>query len=137
VLDKLQQGDYVFIQFGHNDAKKEILPACRTSYRLQKNLLRFVTDAREIRGNTDTLHAGKPRQYDDHAASSIPHGDYRSLYGSLLQSRKSRSFDVHQSYLCNGSGRLGPDDSKRAFVWIKADLYRQIRAGRQDKHTLQ
>ena len=48
VHDQLQPGDYVFIQFGHNDAKKEDtarFAAPRPDYK--NNLVKFVREARE------------------------------------------------------------------------------------------
>jgi lysophospholipase L1-like esterase len=48
VYDQLQPGDYVFIQFGHNDAKKEDSSRFASPWTDYKNnLIRFVHDARE------------------------------------------------------------------------------------------
>jgi lysophospholipase L1-like esterase len=132
VLDKLQQGDYVFIQFGHNDAKKEDTSRFaepHTDYK--KNLLRFVTDARE-KGATPILFTPvSRRQFDDHGNLVDTHGDYPIVVRELAAEQKVSLIDVHQSTM-QWLRRLGPDDSKRAFVWIKPDLYTANRAGRQD-----
>lgn len=48
VYDQLQKGDYVFIQFGHNDQKEndpERYTNAHTSYR--NNLMKFVNESRE------------------------------------------------------------------------------------------
>jgi len=76
--------------------RKKILPALQNLIPTTKKSLRFVTDARE-KGQHDTLHAVSRRQYDDHGSLVDTHGPtIRSLYGSLLQSRKVSLIDVHQ-----------------------------------------
>ncbi len=55
--DQLQQGDYVFIQFGHNDAKKEDTlryAAPRPDYK--ENLKRIIQETREKIGNSDSIN---------------------------------------------------------------------------------
>ncbi|HXD77771.1 MAG TPA: pectinesterase family protein [Puia sp.] len=46
VLDSMQPGDYVLIQFGHNDEGKEKTGRYTTPGEFKANLLRYVTDAR-------------------------------------------------------------------------------------------
>ena len=51
VLKEMKSGDYVFIQFGHNDSKDQDTSryaAANTDYR--KNLLRFVNETRSKGG---------------------------------------------------------------------------------------
>ena len=48
IMLKLKKGDYVFIQFGHNDEKKEnpkVYAEAHTTYK--QNLARFVSDCRQ------------------------------------------------------------------------------------------
>src|SRR5580704_3189439 len=46
VLDSLQAGDYVFIQFGHNDEGKEKAGRYTTPDEFRVNLVRYVSEAR-------------------------------------------------------------------------------------------
>jgi lysophospholipase L1-like esterase len=76
VLDSLKTGDYVFIQFGHNDAK--ISDSTRyaepfTAYR--KNLERFITETRE-KGATPILFTSIVRRKFENGFLADTHGDY-------------------------------------------------------------
>src|SRR6188508_2803366 len=44
IVDQLQKGDYVFIQFGHNDESKEKGERYTPPEDYRKNLIRFITD---------------------------------------------------------------------------------------------
>jgi len=46
ITDEMQEGDYVFIQFGHNDEVKEKVDRYTTPDEYKTNLLRFVMDTR-------------------------------------------------------------------------------------------
>jgi lysophospholipase L1-like esterase len=132
VLDKLQQGDYVFIQFGHNDAKKEDTSRyaeAHTDYK--RNLLRFVNNTRSKGATPILLTPMSRRKFDDHGILVDTHGDYPIVVRELAAEQKVPLIDVHQSSM-QLLKTLGPDDSKKAFVWIKPDLYTVNRAGRQD-----
>ncbi|RZK46619.1 MAG: GntR family transcriptional regulator, partial [Pedobacter sp.] len=50
VLDSLQEGDYVFIQFGHNDEVKEKIGRYTTPEEFATNLKRFVDETRSKKG---------------------------------------------------------------------------------------
>src|SRR6185295_9078933 len=47
IVDKLKKGDYVFIQFGHNDESKEKLDRYTPPDDYRRNLLKFVNEVRE------------------------------------------------------------------------------------------
>jgi pectinesterase len=62
VLETLKKGDYVFIQFGHNDEKENkpgVYTNPHTAYR--QNLIRFVTEAR-AKGATPVLFSSIVRR---------------------------------------------------------------------------
>ena len=46
IIDNLQEGDYVFIQFGHNDEAKEKVERYTTPDEYKANLTRFVNETR-------------------------------------------------------------------------------------------
>src|SRR5215213_5113631 len=51
IMDNLQEGDYVFIQFGHNDEVKEKTDRYTTPDEYKANLTRFVNETRSKKGN--------------------------------------------------------------------------------------
>ena len=132
VLDKLSQGDYVFIQFGHNDAKKEDTSRyaeAHTDYK--RNLSQFVNDARAKGATPILLTPVSRRQFDDHGGLVDTHGDYPMVVRELAAEQRVPLIDVHQTSM-QLIRSLGPEDSKKEFVWIKPELYTANRAGRQD-----
>lgn len=77
VLEKLQPGDYVFIQFGHNDQKHKSPDRFTnpfTGYR--SNLERFVNEAREKGANPVLFSSIVRRNFNEHGTLVDTHGEY-------------------------------------------------------------
>jgi lysophospholipase L1-like esterase len=77
VYKSLKKGDYVFIQFGHNDEK--IADSTRytnphTAYRY--NLIRFVTEAREKGAIPILFSSIARRNFNEHGVLVGTHGEY-------------------------------------------------------------
>lgn len=77
VLNKLQEGDYLFIQFGHNDQK--IMAPTRytnpfTQYRA--NLERFVKEAREKGAKPVLFSSIVRRNFNENGVLVDTHGEY-------------------------------------------------------------
>lgn len=77
VLDSLQKGDYVFIQFGHNDQKIKAPTRYtnpHTAYR--HNLIKFVTETRDKGANPILLTSIVRRNFNEHGVLVDTHGEY-------------------------------------------------------------
>ncbi|PKD16444.1 rhamnogalacturonan acetylesterase [Salegentibacter salinarum] len=77
VLEKLRAGDYVFIQFGHNDQKYKAPSRFTnpfTGYR--SNLERFVNEAREKGANPVLFSSIVRRNFNEHGTLVDTHGEY-------------------------------------------------------------
>lgn len=77
VFDQLRKGDYVFIQFGHNDAKVEDstrFAAPRPTYR--DNLVRFVRESRSRGAQPILLTPVTRRDFDSAGRYKGSHGEY-------------------------------------------------------------
>ena len=77
VYNSLKPGDYVFIQFGHNDEK--VADSTRytnphTTYR--HNLIRFVTETREKGGIPILFSSIARRNFNEQGVLIGTHGDY-------------------------------------------------------------
>lgn len=77
VLSQVRPGDYVFIQFGHNDQKKQwpqTYVEAHTTY--QAYLRAFIAEVR-LRGATPVLVTSMQRRtFDEHGKIINTHGDY-------------------------------------------------------------
>lgn len=77
VVNKLQKGDYVFIQFGHNDQKEndpKRYTNPHTAYR--QNLMRFVKEARAKEANPVLFTSIVRRNFNENGTLVDTHGAY-------------------------------------------------------------
>lgn len=65
VVDRLQEGDYVFIQFGHNDESKEKGERYATPEQYKANLMKFVTETRAKKANPILLTPVSRRKFKE------------------------------------------------------------------------
>ncbi len=116
VLDSLQPGDYVFIQFGHNDEK--IQDSTRytepfTSYR--KNLERFVRETRE-KGATPILFTSIVRRKFENGFLTDTHGDYPVAVRQVAAEMNVPLVDL-QLLTAGAVTALGDEASKNIYLW--------------------
>src|SRR5687768_4757833 len=64
VLAKLQPGDYVFIQFGHNDESPEKIGRYTTPQQFKNNLLQYVEETRKKKATPLLLTPVARRSFD-------------------------------------------------------------------------
>jgi len=116
VLDSLKPGDYVFIQFGHNDAK--IQDSTRyaepfTTYR--KNLERFVSESRE-KGATPILFTSIVRRKFENGFLTDTHGSYPVVVRQVAAEMKVQLVDL-QFLTAGAVTALGDEASKAIYLW--------------------
>lgn len=132
VLAQLHAGDYVIIQFGHNDEKRQdparyTDPA--TTYR--QNLERFVRETR-ARGATPILCTSiVRRKFDASGVLVDTHGAY-----PVVTREVARALDVPLLDLQKSTGELvtkaGPEGSKSLYVWVAPGAWPMYPKGVQD-----
>ena len=64
IVDKLKKGDYVFVQFGHNDESKEKGERYTPPEDFRRNLLQFIADVRAKNANIVLLTPVMRRKFD-------------------------------------------------------------------------
>ena len=116
VLDSLQAGDYVFIQFGHNDEK--IKDSTRytepfTSYR--KNLELFVRETRE-KGATPILFTSIVRRKFENGFLMDTHGNYPVVVRLVAAEMNVPMIDL-QLLTAGAVTALGDEASKSIYLW--------------------
>ncbi|WP_428232281.1 rhamnogalacturonan acetylesterase [Flavobacterium sp.] len=120
IYKKLKKGDYVFIEFGHNDEKIEDSTRYtnpHTAYRY--NLIRFVKESRE-KGATPILLTSIARRNFNEKGVLIPtHGDYPLETRLIAQEYKVPFIDLeYYTELLEQS--YGPEKSKQLHLHFKA-----------------
>ncbi|MCF6404295.1 glycosyl hydrolase family 28 protein [Chitinophaga filiformis] len=98
VLAQLKPGDWLIIQFGHNDSKKDDpkrFAAPDGEYK--DNLLRFVREARAKGANPILITPVQRRKFDEKGAFADQHGDYPRVVREVAASNKVPLIDLHKS----------------------------------------
>ena len=120
VVTALKSGDFVVIQFGHNDEKtNDVNRGTEPFGEYTTNLLRFIRETREQKA-TPILATPVARRKFDHDGKLVDtHGDYPKAVRVVAAEQKVPSLE-----LCAATEKLlqqlGPESSKRFFRWIPA-----------------
>jgi lysophospholipase L1-like esterase len=118
VADSLQEGDYVFIQFGHNDQSKEKTDRYVTPEQFKINLIRFVNETRAKKANPVLITAVARRKFDSTNHIVDGHGVYTQIVREL-----SKELDVPMIDLQKTSTILlekwGVENSKLLFLQLE------------------
>jgi lysophospholipase L1-like esterase len=132
VLGKLEPGDYVFVQFGHNDEKAEDSTRYtepHTAFR--RSLERFVADARAKGATPVLLTPIVRRKFDARGNLEDTHGAYSSVVRDVVKEQAVTLIDL-QPLTENLVRAAGPEGSKRLYVWLAPGESRVFPVGRQD-----
>jgi pectinesterase len=95
VLTTLKQGDYVFIQFGHNDEKVNKAGVGTSLEDYKENLIKFVTETREKKATPVLLTPVMRRSYVN-GVFVDSHGGYPGVVRALADSMKVPLIDMHK-----------------------------------------
>jgi len=123
VLKEMKAGDWVFIQFGHNDSKDKDTSryaAANTDY--QKNLIRFINETRAKGGKPILLTPVMRRRFDEKGKFFDTHGDYPSAVKAVAKEAKVPLIDLHAKSQ-EAIVSLGEEGSKALFMHLEAGYY--------------
>ncbi len=157
VLSKIKKGDYVFIQFGHNDSKKDSLRHTTPGTTFDDNLRKFVNETRDKGGIPVIFNSIVRRNFVCPNDDSISK-DTRYDAGSIAQPEEGNIlFDTHGDYLLSPYNvaqemnvpfinmnrithdlveNLGPVESKKLFMWVAPNEVSAFPKGREDNTHL-
>lgn len=132
VVNALAVGDFVLIEFGHNDEKIE-KPSVGTNPQTEfrDNLKRFVAD---IRGKGAIPVLATPiarRKFDRDGKLLHTHGAYPDVIRSVAKTENVELIDLERAT----EGWLqkeGPEPSKRFFMWIAKGSNAKMPDGKED-----
>lgn len=129
VLKDIKSGDWVFIQFGHNDSKDKDTSryaAANTDYR--KNVIRFVNETRAKGGNAVLVTPVMRRRFDEKGKFFDTHGDYPPAVKAVAKELNVPLIDLHAK-----SGEVitkhGVEDSKALFMHLEGGFYSKFPKG--------
>jgi lysophospholipase L1-like esterase len=131
ILDRMKAGDYVLIQFGHNDSKPEESRHTEPFGTFRENLTRFVRDVRERKANPLLATSVVRNVFNSDGTLRDTHGDYVVAPRKLAEEMQVPLLDLNQK-----TGellvKLGPDRSKRLFNNVEPGEYEKYPDGFKD-----
>lgn len=119
VLDSLRPGDFVFIQFGHNDQKDYDTARFATPFgTYTSNLEKFIAETRE-KGATPILFTSiVRRKFGDNGKLTDTHGDYPVATRQVAQKLNVPLIDL-QKITEKWVNDLGDEPSKAMYLWTE------------------
>lgn len=134
VLDRIHKGDYVLIQFGHNDQKKEDPKRFSTPEQYEENLVRMVQEA-QARGAKVILATPICRRYFDKGEFQLRHGAYPDAARRAAKTTGVPLLDLEKSTAEWISG-LGDEASKEFFMNVAPGECTKFPEGKTDNTHL-
>lgn len=130
VLDSLNPGDYVFIQFGHNDEKIQDSTRYTVPFgSYSENLKKFVTESRKKGANPVLLTSIVRRKFDETGTLIDTHGDYPVATRKVADELNVPLIDL-QKLTKDWVNGLGDEPSKTMFLWTEPN--EKFPEGRKD-----
>jgi lysophospholipase L1-like esterase len=133
VIERARPGDYVFIQFGHNDAKKEDSTRYaepRGAYRT--NLIRFVREAKAKGAIPVLITPVNRRKFDKQGAFVDTHGEYPAVVREVAREEATALIDLHAKSM-KLFEREGEEGTKKYFLaGVPEDEYTNLPALKRD-----
>ena len=117
ILDDLRAGDYVIIQFGHNDESKEKGDRYTVPEQFKANLTRFVQDARGKQA-TPILATPVYRRRFEAGQLVDTHGEYPDLVRAVAAEQQVPLLDMHARSRAVLE-RTGEEGSRRLFLQLQ------------------
>lgn len=132
VMTELAAGDFVIIQFAHNDEKKEDPKRyADPAGAFRDNLRRFIRDAR-AKHASPILATPVSRRKFDAAGKLVPtHGDYPAAVRAVAAEEKVPLLDLERA-TAGWLQAAGDAGSKQFFMWIEPGTHPKIPEGRKD-----
>jgi lysophospholipase L1-like esterase len=97
VVNGLHEGDYVFIQFGHNDESPEKVGRYTTPAEFKDNLKRYVTETRNKKAIPVLITPVARRSFDSTGKVVNSHGIYGELVKEVASNNKVPLIDLQKS----------------------------------------
>ncbi len=135
ITAELAKGDWVFVQFGHNDNSSN--PARHTTpedYR--NNLRKFVQEVRAQKANPVLLTSITNRTFDEQGKVQTAIGAYTGITREVARELKVPLIDLNKKtgdYVQS----LGDEGSKKLYMWLQPGEHAKYPDGLQDNTHMQ
>lgn len=131
VYDGAMEGDYVFIQFGHNDEAVEKKERYATPDTFKMNLSRFIRETREKKAIPVLFTPVSRRKFDKTGTALATHETYSALVREVAKETAVLLVDLDEMSRALYQ-RFGPDNSKLLFLQLQPGEHPNYPDGRED-----
>lgn len=135
IYNALQAGDYVFIEFGHNDEKVDRPKVGSVPEVFAENLRRYVRETREKGATPILLTPIARRHFTEEGQLKKTHGEYPDRVRQVAAEMEVTLLDMEpltEAWL----QELGDEASRDYFVWVKAGTSPLYPDGKEDNTHL-
>lgn len=136
-LSKVEVGDYCFIQFGHNDAKKDNPMRYTHPNTTYKQNLRYFIDSIQEKGGTPILLTSIYRRQFNESGEIKSNTHLGYPHAMIEVGKETKTFLIDMCSLTKEHFQnLGDEASKRLFMNFKEGVYDNYPLGLQDDSHL-
>jgi lysophospholipase L1-like esterase len=121
ILDVIAPGDFMIIQFGHNDEKSADPARYTEPWTTYQDHLRLYIDGARARGARPVLATSVERRKFDASGNAVPtHGDYPAAMRALAEEEHVALLDIQALSIALWQ-ELGVEETKKYFNWTATE----------------
>lgn len=130
VYNEMSEGDYVFIQFGHNDEAKEKVERYTTPEEYKANLIKFINETRSKKAQPILLTPVSRRKFKD-GKQVETHEEYSKLVREVASALNVPMIDLDKKSR-ELYQQLGEETSKLLFLQLQPGEHPNYPDGKVD-----
>ena len=131
IMDEAKDGDYVFIQFGHNDESVEKKERYSTPDTFKMNLSRFIKETRDKKAIPVLFTPVSRRKFDKEGLAVETHKEYSALTREVALEQNVLFIDLDEKSRSLYQ-QFGPEHSKLLFLQLQPGEHPNYPDGRND-----
>lgn len=131
IMDEAKEGDYVIIQFGHNDESVEKKERYSTPDTFKMNLARFIKETREKKAIPILFTPVSRRKFDKDGNAVETHKEYSALTREVAKEHNVLFIDLDEKSRALYQ-QFGPENSKLLFLQLQPGEHPNYPEGKND-----
>jgi len=131
ILDQIKEGDYLFIQFAHNDEKEQDPTRYTDPRTTYKQYLRMYIDGARAKRAIPVLLTPVNRRFFENGKIINTHREYYRAMKELAEEMSVPLIEVCEKRRVLFE-RTGEEKTKEIFLWVKPGEYPNYPNGKQD-----